>query len=63
MLFHCSGKHATAVQIHIPITQWIGDRFADGFESGEVDHTINRPFASEGLSQNFRLSNVSFDKR
>ena len=63
MLFHRGRQRPAAVQIHVPVAQGIGDRFAHGLETREVDHAIDRPELAEGAVEVSRIPYIPLQNR
>ena len=55
MSVHGRSQDPAAVEVHIPVAQWVGHRFPHGLETGEMNHAIHRAIAAEGPIEHFRV--------
>ena len=55
MSIHGRSQDPAAVEVHIPVAQWVGHRFPHGLETGEMNHAIHRAIAAEGPIEHFRV--------
>ena len=58
MALHGRRQNAAAIHIHIPVMEWVGDRFAYGFQSGEMNHPIHGSTGAEGLIHSAGVAHV-----
>ena len=58
--FHRSSQHTTAVEIDVPVQQWVGHRLAHCLEAGEVNHPVDGSMARESPVDRFWIADVPF---
>ena len=58
MLFHGCRQDPAAIHIHIPVAERVGDRLPNGFQPGEMNHTIHGSRSAEGLIHRLGVADI-----
>jgi hypothetical protein len=62
VLLHGGGQNPAAIEIHIPVPQWVGYGFTHGLKPGEMNHPINRSPTVKGVIDRVQITNITLDK-
>ena len=62
MAVHGRRQNSAAIHIHIPVQQWVRDRFPNSFQAGEMNHPIHGSGRLEGAIHSVGVAHIPLNQ-